>query len=108
MSGMAAYTPGMEMSGGSLGLGLSIGVGMCLGLKRKGSASRVYTLFSDGKLYEGSAWEALMSAAPWKATNRIGIIDPNNQQADAPSTEVMAFEPLVDKLQAFGWFVQRL
>src|SRR3954449_12883900 len=54
MSGMATYTPGMEMSGGSLGLGLSIGVGMCLGLKRKGSSSRVYTLFSDGELDEGS------------------------------------------------------
>jgi transketolase len=108
MSGMAAYTPGMEMSGGSLGLGLSIGVGMCLGLKRKDSASRVYTLFSDGELDEGSVWEAIMSAAHWKLDNLIGIIDVNNQQADGPSTQVMAFEPLVDKLQAFGWFVQRV
>ncbi|MFG1261075.1 transketolase, partial [Xanthobacter flavus] len=63
MSGMASYTPGMEMSGGSLGLGLSIAVGKCLGLKRKGSDSRVYTLFSDGELDEGSVWEAIMSAA---------------------------------------------
>jgi len=108
MSGMASYTPGMEMSGGSLGLGLSIAVGMGLALKRKGSASRVYTLFSDGELDEGSVWEAIMSAAHWKLDNLVGIIDVNNQQADGPSTQVMAFEPLVDKLQAFGWFVQRV
>lgn len=108
MSGMAAYTPGMEMSGGSLGLGLSIAVGMGLGLKRKASSCRVYTLFSDGELDEGSVWEAIMSAAHWKLDNLIGIIDVNNQQADGPSNQVMAFEPLVEKLQAFGWYVQRV
>jgi transketolase len=108
MSGMASYTPGMEMSGGSLGLGLSIAVGMGLGLKRKGSTARVYTLFSDGELDEGSVWEAILSASHHKLDNVIGIIDVNNQQADGPSTQVMAFEPLVDKLQAFGWFVQRI
>ena len=108
MSGMAAYTPGMEMSGGSLGIGLSIAVGMALGLKRKNSASRVYTLFSDGELDEGSVWEAIMSAAHHKLDNMIAIVDVNNQQADGPSTEMMGFEPLVDKMQAFGWFVQRV
>lgn len=108
MSGMAAYTPGMEMSGGSLGLGLSIAVGIGLGLKRKNSASRVYTLFSDGELDEGSVWEAIMSAAHYKLDNLIAMVDVNNQQADGPSTQVMAFEPLVDKLEAFGWFVQRV
>lgn len=108
MSGMAAYTPGMEMSGGSLGLGLSIAVGIALGLKRKASDNRVYTLFSDGELDEGSVWEAIMSAAHYKLDNLIGIVDVNNQQADGPSTQVMAFEPLVDKLEAFGWFVQRV
>ena len=108
MSGMASCTPGMEMSGGSLGLGLSIAVGMCLGLKRKASACRVFTLFSDGELDEGSVWEAIMSAAHWKLDNLIGIIDVNNQQADGPSSQVMAFEPLVEKLQAFGWHVQRV
>ncbi|MDA9497286.1 transketolase [Bradyrhizobium sp. CCBAU 11357] len=108
MSGMASYTPGMEMSGGSLGLGLSIAVGMGLGLKRKKSDARVYTLFSDGELDEGSVWEAIQSAGHYKLDNLIGIIDVNNQQADGPSTQVMAFEPLVDKLQAFGWFVQRI
>ncbi len=108
MSGMAAYTPGMEMSGGSLGLGLSIAVGIALGLKRKASDNRVYTLFSDGELDEGSVWEAIMSAAHYKLDNLIGIVDVNNQQADGPSTQVMAFEPLVNKLEAFGWFVQRV
>jgi transketolase len=108
MSGMAAYTPGMEMSGGSLGLGLSIAVGRALGLKRKGSEARVYTLFSDGELDEGSVWEAIMSASHFKLDNLIAIVDVNNQQADGPSTQMLAFEPLVDKLKAFGWFVQRV
>lgn len=108
MSGMATYTPGMEMSGGSLGLGLSIAVGKCLGLKRKGSGSRVYTLFSDGELGEGSVWEAIMAASRYRLDNLIAIVDVNNQQADGPATEVTAFEPLAPKLEAFGWFVQRI
>jgi transketolase len=108
MSGMASYTPGMEMSGGSLGLGLSIAVGMCLGLKRKGSDSRVYTLFSDGELDEGSKWEAMMSAAHYRLDNLIAIVDVNNQQADGPSKQMMGFEPLAEKVRAFGWFVQRI
>lgn len=108
MSGMAAYTPGMEMSGGSLGLGLSIAVGKCLGLKRKGSDSRVYTLFSDGELDEGSVWEAIMSAAHYNLDNLIAIVDVNNQQADGPSTSMLGFEPLAEKLAAFNWFVQRV
>jgi transketolase len=108
MSGMAAYTPGMEMSGGSLGVGLSIAVGMALGLKRKGSASRVVTLFSDGELGEGSVWEAFMAAGQFGLDNMIAVVDVNNQQADGPSTSVTAFEPLVPKLEAFGWHVQRI
>ncbi len=108
MSGMAAYTPGMEITGGSLGHGLGIAVGFCLGLKRKGSASFVYNLFSDGELDEGSTWEAAMSAGSWKLDNLIGIVDVNNMQADGPSTGVMNFEPLVPKFEAFGWHVQRV
>ena len=108
MSGMAAYTPGMEMSGGSLGLGLSIAVGRALGLKRKQSDATVYTLFSDGELDEGSVWEAILSAAHHKLDNLIAVVDVNNQQADGPSTSVMAFEPLAEKLAAFGWFAQRV
>ncbi|WP_027572069.1 transketolase [Bradyrhizobium sp. WSM1743] len=108
MSGMASYTPGMEMSGGSLGLGLGIAVGMALGLKRKRSTARIFTLFSDGELDEGSKWEAIMSAAHHKLDNLIAIVDVNNQQADGPSKQMLGFEPLVDKLEAFGWFVQRV
>ena len=108
MSGMASYTPGMEMSGGSLGQGLTIAVGRCLGLKRKGSDAFVYTLFSDGELDEGAIWEGLMSASHWKLDNLIAVVDVNNQQADGPSSQIMAFEPLVEKLQAFGWFTQRV
>ncbi|PWE79724.1 transketolase [Bradyrhizobium sp. SUTN9-2] len=108
MSGMASYTPGMEMSGGSLGLGLGIAVGMALGLKRRKSAARIFTLFSDGELDEGSKWEAIMSASHHKLDNLIAIVDVNNQQADGPSKQMLGFEPLVDKLEAFGWFVQRV
>ncbi len=108
MSGMAAYTPGMEITGGSLGHGLGIAVGACLGLKRKQSPSFVYNLLSDGELNEGSTWEAAMSASHWKLDNLIAIIDVNNQQADGHSSEVLTFEPIVDRWQAFGWFTQRV
>lgn len=108
MSGMASYTPGMEMSGGSLGQGLTIAVGRALGLKRKSSTARVFTLFSDGELDEGAIWEGLMSAAHWHLDNMIAIVDVNNQQADGPSSKVMAFEPLQEKMEAFGWYTQRI
>jgi transketolase len=108
MSGMASYTPGMEITGGSLGHGLGIAVGMCLGLKRKNSAAFVYNLMSDGELDEGSTWEAAMSAAHWKLDNLILLVDVNGQQADGPSTSTLNFEPLGAKFQAFGWQVQRV
>jgi transketolase len=108
MSGMAAYTPGMEITGGSLGQGLSIAVGACLGLKRKQSHAFVYNLLSDGELGEGSTWEAAMSAAHWKLDNLIAIVDVNNQQADGPSRNVLSSEPLSEKWTAFGWFTQRV
>ncbi len=108
MSGMATYTPGMEITGGSLGQGLPIAVGACLALKRKKSSAFVYNLMSDGELGEGSIWEAAMSAAHWKLDNLIALIDVNNQQADGPSTDVLCAEPLHDKFAAFGWFTQRV
>jgi transketolase len=108
MSGMAAYTPGMEITGGSLGHGLGIAVGMCLGLKRKNSKSFVYNMLSDGELDEGSTWEAAMSASSYKLDSLIAIVDVNNMQADGPSTGVMNFEPLAPKFEAFGWYVQRV
>ena len=108
MSGMAAYTPGMEITGGSLGHGLGIAVGFGLGLKRKKSANFVYNLMSDGELDEGSTWEAAMSASSHKLDNLICIVDVNNMQADGPSTQVSNFEPLAPKFEAFGWFTQRV
>ena len=108
MSGMATYTPGMEISGGSLGQGLVIGVGMALGLKRKGNAAFVYNSMSDGELDEGSTWEAAMAAAHHRLDNLVCLVDINNQQADGPSSKVLGFEPLADKWSAFGWHVQRV
>ena len=108
MSGMATYTPAMEISGGSLGQGLAIGVGMALGLRMKGGDAFVYNSMSDGELDEGATWEAAMSAAHHRLGNLIALVDVNRQQADGVSHEVMAFEPLSDKWRAFGWHVQRV
>lgn len=108
MSGMATYTPGMEISGGSLGQGLSIAVGMAIALRHKSNPAFVYNSMSDGELDEGSTWEAAMSAAHHKLDNLIVLVDINQQQADGPSQKVMGFEPLADKWQAFGWDVQRI
>jgi transketolase len=108
MSGMASYTPGMEISGGSLGQGLVIAVGMALGLRLKKNPAFVYNCMSDGELDEGSTWEGAMSAAHLGLSNLICLIDVNNQQADGQSTKVLGFEPLADKWDAFGWFVQRV
>ncbi len=108
MSGMASYTPGMEISGGSLGQGLAIGVGIALGLKHKKNPAFVYNSMSDGELDEGSTWEAAMGAAQYQLDNLICLVDINNQQADGPSSKVMGFEPLADKWAAFGWHVQRV
>ncbi|TXI62521.1 MAG: transketolase [Limnohabitans sp.] len=108
MSGMATYTPGMEISGGSLGQGLPIAVGIALGLRHQKSPAFVYNSMSDGELDEGSVWEAAMSAAHHGLGNLICMVDINNQQADGPSTKVLGFEPLADKWAAFGWHVQRV
>ncbi len=108
MSGMASYTPGMEISGGSLGQGLTIAVGMALGLRRKNSDALIVNLLSDGELNEGATWEAAMSAAHWRLDRLIALVDVNSQQADGPSQQMLGFEPLAAKWQAFGWHVQRI
>jgi transketolase len=108
MSGMATYTPGMEISGGSLGQGLPIAVGMALGLRHKKNPAFVYNSMSDGELDEGSTWEAAMGAAHHGLSNLVCLVDINNQQADGPSTKVLRFEPLSEKWAAFGWHVQRV
>lgn len=108
MSGMAMYTPGMEISGGSLGQGLSIAVGMALALKHKNNPALVINSMSDGELDEGSVWEAAMSAAHHGLSNVINIVDINKQQADGDSRKILGFEPLQDKWASFGWYVERV
>jgi transketolase len=108
MSGMATYTPGMEISGGSLGQGLPIAVGLALGLRHQQNPAFVYNSMSDGELDEGSTWEAAMSAAHHGLDKLICLVDINNQQADGPSSKVLGFEPLAAKWESFGWHVQRI
>ena len=108
MSGMASYTPGMEITGGSLGQGLGIAVGAALGLKRKRNPAFVYNLMSDGELGEGSTWEAVMSATQWKLDNLICVVDFNNQQADGPTREALAVGAEAPKWEAFGWYAQEV
>jgi transketolase len=97
--------PGVDMTTGSLGHGLSIGVGMALGIKLDRKDSRVYVMLSDGELNEGLIWEAAMAAAKYKLDNLITIIDNNNLQLDGWCNEVMPIEPIIDKWLAFNWRV---
>ena len=108
MSGMASYTPGMEITGGSLGHGLGIAVGMAMGLKRKDNPAFVFNLMSDGELGEGSTWEAVMSAVQHRLDNLICLVDFNDQQADGKSTAALAQGDELAKWRAFGWHAQRV
>jgi transketolase len=108
MSGMASYTPGMEITGGSLGHGLGIAVGMAIGVKRKANPVFVYNLMSDGELGEGSTWEAVMSAVQHGLDNLICLVDFNDQQADGKSTAALAQGEERVKWEAFGWHAQRV
>jgi transketolase len=108
MSGMASYTPGMEISGGSLGHGLPVAVGLALGLRYRESSARVYNFLSDGELNEGSTWEAAMGAANHRLGHLTALVDINALQADGPTAGVLSIEPIHDKWAAFGWYVQRV
>ncbi len=108
MSGMAAYTPGMEITGGSLGHGLGIAVGAALGLKRKNNPAFVYNMMSDGELGEGSIWEAVMAASAHSLDNLICVVDFNDQQADGPTTQALAKGDEAPKWAAFGWHAQEV
>ena len=94
--------PGVDMSTGSLGQGISCACGMALGLKKQGSTARVYTLLGDGEMQEGQVWEALMFAAHYRLDNLCVIIDHNGLQIDGPNEKVMGLGSIPDKLQAFG------
>lgn len=98
-------TPGVEMSSGSLGQGLSFGAGVALGARLDAQAYRIYVLLGDGECDEGQVWEAAMAAAHFKLENLTAIVDNNGLQIDGWNREVMNIEPLNKKWQAFGWNV---
>ena len=98
--------PGVDMSTGSLGQGLSVACGMAMGLKldRK-SASYVYTLLGDGEIQSGNIWEAAAAASHYKLDNVVAILDRNNLQIDGSTEKIMSIEPVAFKWKAFGWHV---
>ena len=97
------YVPGVDMSTGSLGQGISCAVGMALAAKVTGNPSRVYTLLGDGEIQEGQVWEAFMFSAHYKLDNLCVIVDNNGLQIDGSIRDVMSPYPIVDKLVAFGF-----
>ena len=99
------HVPGVDMSTGSLGQGLSAAVGMAIAGKMDSAAYRVYALMGDGEIEEGQIWEAAMSAAKYKLDNLCGIVDVNGLQIDGRTADVMPSEPLDAKFAAFGWNV---
>jgi transketolase len=101
-------TPGFEITGGSLGQGLSQAVGMALGERLLGRDGRVYCLLSDGELQEGQVWEAAMCAGHYRLDNLVALVDDNRMQADGATAEVMSVEPIVDKFEAFGFAARRI
>lgn len=100
-----AKTPGMEAVTGSLGQGLSIGVGMALALRLDGRSSRVYVIMGDGELSEGQLWEAAMAARRFGVDNLTGVVDRNRVQATGPTKEVFDIPDIERKWEAFGWHV---
>ena len=100
--------PGVDMSTGSLGQGISVATGMALAAKHTGKANRVYALLGDGEIQEGQVWEACMAAAHYKLDNFCIIVDNNGLQIDGNIADVMSPYPIVDKLAAFGFEVVEL
>lgn len=97
--------PGVDMSTGSLGQGISAAVGVALGGKMDKKSYRVYTLLGDGELQEGIVWEAAMAASQYQLDNLVAIIDHNGLQIDGPNDEVMKVNPVKEKWESFGWKV---
>lgn len=96
---------GIESSNGSLGQGLSMGVGLALAAKRKNMKHRIYVLLGNGECNEGSVWEAIMAAAHFKLDNLIAIVDNNRFQGDGKSETIMDYGNFADKWESFGWNV---
>ena len=101
-------TPGVDMSTGSLGQGISAAAGMALAAKYQGKNCRVYTLLGDGEIQEGQVWEAMMFAHHYKLDNFCAIIDNNGLQIDGDVAKVMSPYPIADKLRAFGFAVAEI
>ena len=99
------HTPGVDMTTGSLGLGISAACGMALAAKHTGKTNRVYAVLGDGETEEGQVWEAFMFAAHYKLDNLCAVLDLNGLQIDGPITEVMNPTPHDEKFRAFGWNV---
>ena len=100
--------PGVDMSTGSLGQGISVATGMALAAKHTGKANRVYSLLGDGEIQEGQVWEACMAAAHYKLDNLCIVVDNNGLQIDGNIADVMSPYPIVDKLESFGFYVQAI
>jgi transketolase len=98
-------TPGVDMTAGSLGQGISCAVGIAVGARLKKDGARVYSIIGDGESQEGQVWEAAMYAAHMKLDNLMAFTDYNKQQLDALIDEINSLEPLMDKWAAFGWNV---
>jgi transketolase len=99
---------GVEASTGSLGQGLSIGVGHALAVRLDGHDSRVHVLLGDGELGEGQVWEAAMAAHKYQLDNLVAIVDQNGYQQTGPTTEVLDLRPLPPRWESFGWFAQEV
>ena len=100
--------PGVEMSGGSLGQGLSFAIGHCLAARLDGRDYRAFCLLGDGELDEGQVWEAAMAAAHYRLGDLTAIVDRNGVQNDGYVRDIMGQEPFADKWRAFGWQVQEV
>lgn len=100
--------PGVEASTGSLGQGLSIGVGAALAARLDQTDARIYVMTGDGELGEGQVWEACMSAAKYRLDNLVLIVDQNGYQQTGATQEVLDLRPLVPRFESFGWFAQEI
>lgn len=100
--------PGVDMSTGSLGQGISAAVGMALADKIDGTGARVYSVLGDGELQEGMVWEAAMAAAHYGLSNLTAFVDHNGLQIDGKNEDVMSVMPVAEKFESFGWHVQKI
>jgi len=104
----STLVPGIEVSTGSMGHGLPVGLGIALGVKADGAANRVFVLLGDGEIQEGSNWEAFMAAGHYGTDNLVAIVDRNVYQAGGSTEDLLKIEPMEERLRAFGWSAKRI